>query len=184
MGEWFDTLGDTITPPAHPPHFSTLMKWWMRNRGSIVRQWMGGWMGIGDVAAAAGDARIHLSSKPKISLHVIHWWGWKSSCYGLFSSLFTFLVFGNFVDYVHVNAWIRELWQQCSITVPLVGAPLSEGGNPPLRLPTISYDRGRRDPLPLSNSHWEDKRRRGKGGWEEMLMRASTSSAYKPAVSQ
>ena len=115
-------------PPAHPPHFSTLMKWWMRNRGSIVRQWMGGWMGIGD--AAAGDARIHLSSKPKISLHVTHWWGWKSSCFGLFSSLFTFLVFGNFVDYVHVNAWIRELWQQCSITVPLVGAPLSEGETP------------------------------------------------------
>ena len=47
----------------------------------------------------------------------------------LFGNLFPPFLFGvcKFVD-VHVNAWIRELSQQCSITVPLVGAPL--GGNP------------------------------------------------------
>ena len=43
IGEWFDTVGDTITPhpSPHPPYFSSSTKWWMQNLGSIVRQWMG-----------------------------------------------------------------------------------------------------------------------------------------------
>ena len=41
IGEWFDTLGDTIAPPPHLPYFSSSTKWWMQNLGSIVRQWMG-----------------------------------------------------------------------------------------------------------------------------------------------
>ena len=145
----------------YPPHFSTLMKWWMQNLGSIVRQWIGRWMGIGEWGCFWC---VDLSFQPASTRYL------NSPCWGIRGKLrkkslfFTpfppiLFVVCKFVD-VHVNAWIRELSQQCSITVPLVGAPL--GGNPRCGYRPFPSTERRRDPLPLSNSHWEDKRRRGR----------------------
>ena len=138
IGEWFDTLGDTITP--HPTPHTFLVQ---RNDECrilvplCVSEWAG-WMGIGD---AAGAGRGNSSPcKTKLSLPDTDWsGGWGSAPWKLHFFLPFYLVLGKFVD-VHVNAWIREVWQQCSITVPLVGVLLSSRGETPLLWPpTISY---------------------------------------------
>ena len=54
IGEWFDTVGDTITPPPHPNPHTFLVQWNDECRILVplcVSEWAG-WMGIGDAGGA------------------------------------------------------------------------------------------------------------------------------------
>ena len=140
----------------YPPHFSTLMKWWMQNLGSIVRRWMGRWMGIGDAAGSW----IYPCFHPQLSPPPTDWWDDEDSLavWESFSSLF-------FIWCVQVCRRACQRVDPWALTTMLHYSSISgrsSRGKPRCGYRPFPSTERRRDPLPLSNSHWEDKRRRGR----------------------